>query len=34
LVNAKPNDYRVGQDSVFGERKYDPNPSFASKAFN
>lgn len=34
LVNAKPNNYRVGRDSVFGERKYDPNPSFASRTFN
>ena len=33
-VGSKNNDYRVNQNSLFGERRYNENPSIAQKVLN
>ena len=33
-IGSKSNDYRVNQSSLFGQRKYNPNPSIAARFLN
>ncbi len=33
-VGSKPNDYRINQSSLFGQRRYNSNPSIAQKLVN
>ena len=33
-IGSKNNDYRVNQNSLFGERRYNENPSIAQKVLN